>query len=106
MNNEISHFIYEKSVGKTVDDIRDEYNSLLAAQQKVMSDADNAYKTAGLSANEYMDTVTSFSASLIASLNGDTEAAANKANQAIVDMADNANKMGTDMSMIVCLIAK
>lgn len=91
---------YAKSVGKTVDEVRDEYNSLLNAQQKVMNDADNAYKTAGLSANEYMETVTSFSASLIASLNGDTEAAANKANQAIVDMADNANKMGTDMSMI------
>lgn len=91
---------YAKSVGKSVDEVRDEYNSLLNAQQKVMNDADNAYKTAGLSANEYMETVTSFSASLIASLNGDTEAAANKANQAIIDMADNANKMGTDMSMI------
>ena len=91
---------YAKSVGKSVDEVRDEYNSLLNAQQKVMNDADAAYKTAGLSANEYMETVTSFSASLIASLNGDTEAAANKANQAIIDMADNANKMGTDMSMI------
>lgn len=91
---------YAKSVGKSVDEVRDEYNSLLATQETVMKDADNAYKTAGLSANEYMETVTSFSASLIASLNGDTEAAATKANQAIVDMADNANKMGTDMSMI------
>lgn len=91
---------YAESVGKTVDEVRDEYNSLLTAQQKVLSDADNAYKSAGLSANEYMETVTSFSASLIASLNGDTEAAAVKANQAIVDMSDNANKMGTDMSMI------
>lgn len=91
---------YAKSVGKSVDEVRDEYNSLLVAQETVMKDADNAYKTAGLSANEYMETVTSFSASLIASLNGDTEAAAAKANQAIVDMADNANKMGTDMSMI------
>lgn len=91
---------YAKSVGKTVDEVRDEYNSLLTAQKKVMNDADNAYKTAGLAANEYMETVTSFSASLIASLNGDTEAAANKANQAIIDMADNANKMGTDMSMV------
>lgn len=91
---------YAKSVGKSVDEVRDEYNSLLTAQETVMKDADNAYKTAGLSANEYMETVTSFSASLIASLNGDTEAAATKAKQAIVDMADNANKMGTDMSMI------
>lgn len=62
--------------------------------------ADNAYKTAGLSANEYMDTVTSFSASLISSLKGDTAQAAEYANMAITDMADNANKMGTDMSSI------
>ena len=62
--------------------------------------ADNAYKTAGLSANEYMDTVTSFSASLIQSLGGNTGAAAEYANMAITDMSDNANKMGTDMSSI------
>lgn len=62
--------------------------------------AANAYKTAGMSANEYMDTVTSFSASLLQSLDGDTAAAAEKANLAITDMADNANKMGTSMEMI------
>ena len=62
--------------------------------------ADEAYKTAGMSANEYMETVTSFSASLLQGLGGDTAAAAEVANQAIVDMSDNANKMGTDMSMI------
>ena len=62
--------------------------------------ADKAYETAGLSANAYMETVTSFSASLLQSLGGDTEAAAEKANMAITDMADNANKMGTDMSAI------
>ena len=62
--------------------------------------ADNAYKTAGMSANDYMDTVTSFSASLLQSLDGDTNAAAEKANLAISDMSDNANKMGTDMSLI------
>lgn len=62
--------------------------------------ADRAYKTAGLSANEYMETVTSFSASLIQSLGGDTAAAAEYANRAIVSMSDNANKMGTDMAMI------
>lgn len=62
--------------------------------------ADNAYKTAGLSANEYMETVTSFSASLLQSLGGDTAEAAEKANLAITDMSDNANKMGTDMSLI------
>ncbi len=62
--------------------------------------ADNAYKTAGLSANDYMSTVTSFSASLLQGLNGDTAKAAEIANRAITDMSDNANKMGTDMSMI------
>lgn len=67
---------------------------------KVQEFAANAYKTAGLSANEYMDTVTSFSASLLQSLGGDTEAAADMANVAITDMSDNANKMGTDMASI------
>lgn len=67
---------------------------------KVMQYANNAYKTAGLSANEYMDTVTSFSASLISSLHGDTAKAAEVADLAITDMSDNANKMGTDMTSI------
>lgn len=62
--------------------------------------ADNAFNTAGLSANEYMETVTSFSASLLQSLENDTEAAAQKADLAITDMADNANKMGTSMESI------
>lgn len=66
----------------------------------VMGYAENAYKTAGLSANEYMETVTSFSASLLQSLGGDTQMAAEMADMAIIDMADNANKMGTDLSMI------
>ena len=70
------------------------------ASDKVQQYAANAYKTAGMSANEYMNTVTSFSASLIKSLGGDTEKAAQKADQAITDMADNANKMGTSMEMI------
>ena len=60
----------------------------------VLNYADEAYKTAGMSANAYMETVTSFSASLIQSLGGDTEAAAEYANTAITDMSDNANKMG------------
>ena len=67
---------------------------------KVMEYANNAYKTAGMSANEYMETVTSFSASLLQSLDGDTAKAGNVANQAIIDMADNANKMGTSMESI------
>ena len=66
----------------------------------VMGYAENAYKTAGLSANEYMSPVTSFSASLLQSLGGDTEAAAKYADMAITDMSDNANKMGTSMEMI------
>lgn len=67
---------------------------------KVEAYANKAYKTAGLSANEYMSTVTSFSASLLQGLAGDTDKAADYADQAIQDMSDNANKMGTDMSMI------
>ena len=62
--------------------------------------ANNAYKTAGLSANEYMETVTSFSASLLQSLGGDTKKSAKVADMAITDMADNANKMGTSMESI------
>lgn len=68
-----------------------------AAVQKYANDA---YKTAGLSANSYMETVTNFSASLISSLKGDTAKAADYANSALVDMADNANKMGTNMTDI------
>lgn len=66
----------------------------------IMEYASNAYKTAGMSANEYMETVTGFSASLIQSLGGDTEKASKIGNMAIEDMSDNANKMGTDMGMI------
>lgn len=66
----------------------------------VIKNAETAYKTAGLSANAYMETVTSFSASLLQSMGNDTEAAAKKADLAITDMSDNANKMGTDMQSI------
>lgn len=66
----------------------------------VMQYAANAYQTAGMSANEYMTTVTAFSASLLQSMGNDTDAAAEKANLAITDMSDNANKMGTDMQSI------
>lgn len=68
--------------------------------KKVQEYAANAYKTAGLSANAYMETVTSFSASLLQSLGGDTAKAADTADRAVRDMSDNANKMGTDMTMI------
>ena len=67
---------------------------------EVMKYAENAYKTAGMTANQYMETVTSFSASLLQGLNGDTAKAASVADMAITDMSDNANKMGTDMSSI------
>lgn len=67
---------------------------------KVKAFANEAYKTAGMSANAYMESVTSFSASLLQSMGGDTEAAADKANMALTDMADNSNKMGTSMESI------
>lgn len=91
---------YAESVGKSVDEARDDYNRLMSAQDKVFGYAKTAYKDAGMSANEYMETVTGFAASLVASLGGDTEAAAEKANMALVDMSDNANKMGSDMESI------
>lgn len=85
-----------------------EYEQLVGGVETLFKDsagtveeyANNAYKTAGLSANEYMETVTSFSASLLQSMGNDTQAAAEKADQAITDMSDNANKMGTDMQSI------
>ena len=67
---------------------------------EVIKNAEKAYKTAGLSANEYMQNVTSFSASLLQSVAGDTNKAAKIADMAMVDMSDNANKMGTDMASI------
>ena len=85
-----------------------EYEQLVGGVETLFKDsagtvqeyANNAYKTAGLSANAYMETVTSFSASLLQSMGNDTEAAAKKADQALTDMSDNANKMGTDMQSI------
>ena len=85
-----------------------EYEQLIGGVETLFKDsagtveqyANEAFQTAGLSANQYMDTVTSFSASLIQSLGGDTAQAAEMANTAIIDMSDNANKMGTDMSSI------
>ena len=96
------------AIGKQAIDQYAEYEQLVGGVETLFKQsadvvqqyAANAYKTAGLSANEYMNTVTSFSASLLQSLDGDTNAAAEKANLAITDMADNANKMGTSMEMI------
>lgn len=71
-----------------------------ASAEKVKSFANEAYKTTGLSANAYMENVTGFSASLLQSLGGDTDKAADIANMAMIDMSDNANKMGTSMDSI------
>lgn len=70
------------------------------SSQKIQGYAAEAYKKAQIGANEYMETVTSFSASLLQSLGGDTDKAAEYANRAVIDMSDNANKMGTSMEMI------
>lgn len=85
-----------------------EYEQLVGGVETLFKDsseivenyASQAYQTAGISANDYMESVTSFTASLLQSLNGDTEKAAESANQAIIDMSDNANKMGTSMESI------
>lgn len=91
---------YADRVDKTVDEISSKYASLMAAQSDVMNNARNAYKNAGMSANEYMENVSGFAAALNNSLGGDTEAAASIADMAINDMADNANKMGSSMESI------
>ena len=92
---------YAEKVGKSVDDVREEFDTLMKSQAQALEYANNAYSTAGLSANEYMETVTGFSASLLQGLGGDTEKSVEVANRAIIDMSDNANKMGTDMSSIM-----
>lgn len=96
------------TVGKEALDSYADYEQLVGGVETLFKDssgivenyANNAYKTAGLSANDYMATVTSFSASLLQSLDGDTAKVAEVSNMAVTDMADNANKMGTDMSSI------
>ena len=97
---ELSLDEYAKSIGKSTQEAFAEWADLTSGARFVMNNADEAFRTAGLSANEYMETVTSFSASLIQSLGGDTDAAAHLADQAIIDMSDNANKMGSDMALI------
>lgn len=96
------------NAGKSAIDSYANYEQLIGGVETLFKDssgivenyANNAYKTAGISANDYMETVTSFSASLLQSLKNDTSKSAEVADMAITDMADNANKMGTDMSMI------
>lgn len=97
-----------KNIGEAAIQSYGEYEQLVggvetlfkSSADTVMQYAENAYKTAGMSANEYMTTVTAFSASLLQSMGGDTDAAAEKANLAITDMSDNANKMGSSMESI------
>ena len=91
---------YAQMTGKSVDSVRGEFNKLMDAQNLVIANADQAYKTAGLSMNEYLSQATSFSASLLQSLNGDTVKTAKVTDMAIIDMADNANKMGTSIEAI------
>ena len=91
---------YAQKVGKSTSEVKDEYNNLMEAQNLALNNANQAYKTAGMSANEYMQNVTSFSASLKQSLGGDTMQAAKIADMAMIDMSDNANKMGTSMESI------
>jgi hypothetical protein len=91
---------YAADVGKSVEEVEGKYNQLMNAQGTVFANAKKAYQTAGVSANQYMNMATSFAASLVSSLGGDTEAAAKLTDTAILDMSDNANKMGTDMSSI------
>lgn len=91
---------YAASVGKTTNEVAGEYTKLAMAEKKVFANAAQAYKTAGVSANDYMQQVTAFSASLISSLDGDSVEAARIADMAIIDMADNANKMGTSLELI------
>ena len=96
------------NVGKSAVDSYAEYEQLVGGVETLFKDsagivqqyAAEAYKTAGVSANKYMEQATSFSASLLQGLGGDTKKAAEYANMAIIDMSDNANKMGTSIEMI------
>lgn len=96
------------AIGKTALDAYSNYEQLVggidtlfkASSGKMQQYAANAYQTAGVSANRYMEISTSFAAALISSLGGNTEAAADMANTAIMDMSDNANKMGTSLETV------
>lgn len=90
---------YAKSIGETVGQAKEKYDQLIHAQTEVMNNAKVAYKTAGMSANDYMNTITSFAAALKQSTANETEAA-KVANQTVIDMADNVNKMGANMEDI------
>ena len=91
---------YADIVGKSVDQVGEEYEKLKSVENTMFDYSRKAYKDAGISANSYMQQATSFSASLIKSLNGDTQKAAKITNMAIIDMSDNANKFGSDIESI------
>ena len=91
---------YAELTGNAVDAVAEKWGVLEQSQNMALQNAANAYKTAGMSANQYMEQVTGFSAALITSLGNDTVAAANYADMAMVDMSDNANTFGTDMESI------
>ena len=91
---------YAASVGQTVDEARSRYGELTLAQNTMLAQADNAWKTAGMSANQYLETATSFSASLISSLGGDTVAAAKMTDRAMTAISDNVNTFGSDMQSV------
>lgn len=91
---------YAQSVGKSVSEVSDEWQKLETAQNTVLENSKNAYKTAGMSANQYMATATSFSAALINSLGGDMQKAAEQTDVAMTAISDNFNTFGGDIGMI------
>lgn len=91
---------FAKASGLPVKEATAQYSQMMAAQKAVMENADEAYKNAGLSANDYMETVTGFAAALNSSLGGNTLKSAQYADMAVKDMADNSNKMGSSMESI------
>ena len=96
--NELSLEQYAEKVGKTVNE--DEYYKLYDSEKKVLSNANEAWRTAGMSANQYMTTATAFAGTLLRSVNGDTQKAAEMTDKAIIQIADNANKMGTSIEYV------
>ncbi|MBR1901011.1 MAG: hypothetical protein IJ820_08140, partial [Lachnospiraceae bacterium] len=91
---------YADMVGKSVSQVQGEYTRLKGTETQMMKNANDAWKTAGISANEYMEQSTSFAASLLQSVGGNQQKAAEAANQAVIDMSDNANKFGTNIADI------
>lgn len=91
---------YAADAGKSIEEVKDDWQKLETAQNMVLENAKKAYKTAGMSANQYMETATSFSASLIKSLGGDTVKAAEQTDKAMQAISDNFNTFGGDIGMI------